>query len=213
MINVLLPVLNEVEAIPWVLERLPQGFSALVVDNGSDDGSVAMAESLGARVVTEPRRGFGAACFAGLCAASTEVVCFMDCDGSLDPADLVRIVAPIHDGRADLVIGRRRAPRGAWPPHARMANLVLARRVRSLTGSRITDLGPMRAARRQALLDLQLVDRRFGWPLEMYMKAAAAKWKIVELSVPYRARTGRSKVTGTLTGTLRAVSDMARYAR
>jgi glycosyltransferase involved in cell wall biosynthesis len=213
MIDVILPVLNEVEAIPWVLERFPQGFSALVVDNGSHDESAAAAERLGARVIAEPRRGFGAACFAGLTAASTEVVCFMDCDGSLDPFDLVRIAAPVTEGKADLAIGRRRAPKGAWPLHARAANLLLARRIRSITGRQVTDIGPMRAARRQALLDLELVDRRFGWPLEMYMKAVAANWRIVELSVSYRERTGRSKVTGTLAGTLQTVADMARYAR
>jgi glycosyltransferase involved in cell wall biosynthesis len=213
MIDVILPVLNEVQAVPWVLERFPQGFSPLVVDNGSDDGSATAAESLGARVVTEPRRGFGAACFAGLTAASTDIVCFMDCDGSLDPADLVGIAAPVQGGKADLAIGCRRAPKGAWPPHARAGNFILARRIRSITGRWVTDIGPMRAARRQALLELELVDRRFGWPLEMYMKAVAANWRIVELSVPYRARTGRSKVTGTLSGTLQTVADMARYMR
>jgi glycosyltransferase involved in cell wall biosynthesis len=213
MIDVILPVLNEVQAIPWVFDRFPQGFSPLVVDNESDDGSAATAERLGARVVTEPLRGFGAACFAGLTAASTEVVCFMDCDGSLDPIDLVRIAAPVLEGKADLAIGRRSATRGAWPLHARAANLLLARRIQSITGRRVTDIGPMRAARRQALLDLELADRRFGWPLEMYMKAVAANWRIVEISVSYRARTGRSKVTGTLTGTLQTVADMARYAR
>ena len=207
-VDVVLPVLDEAEALPWVLERMPDGYRPIVADNGSTDGSARIAAELGALVVTEDRRGFGAACFAGLQAASAPVVCFMDCDGSLDPLELPRIAAPVLAGGADLVLGARVADRGAWPLHARAANTVLARQVRSRTGLALTDLGPMRAAPRQALLDLGIRDRRFGWPLEMVLRAHAAGWRIEEDRVRYRPRAGRSKVTGTVRGTLRTVRDM-----
>lgn len=213
MPDVILPVLNEVEALPGVLAGLPAGFRPLVVDNGSDDGSAELADDLGASVVREPRRGFGAACHAGLVAATADVVCFMDCDGSLDGTDLVRVADPVERGDADLVLGARRAEPGAWPVHARLANRWLARTVRRRTGFRLQDLGPMRAARRRALLELGLRDRGSGWPLEMVLAAAAAGWTIGEVEVRYRARTGRSKVTGTVRGTARAVHDMARVLR
>jgi glycosyltransferase involved in cell wall biosynthesis len=209
MPDVILPVLDEARAIPWVLERMPPGFRPIVVDNGSIDGSAEVAAALGARVVTEPRRGFGAACHAGLLAARAEVVCFMDCDGSLDPRELPDVVAPVAAGTADLVLGAR-APtvRGAFPVHARAGNAVLARAVRRRAGVAITDLGPMRAARRIELIDLGLRDRRFGWPLEMVVRAAAAGWRIEERPVAYHPRVGRSKVTGTVRGTARTVRDM-----
>jgi glycosyltransferase involved in cell wall biosynthesis len=209
LIDVVLPVLDEREALPWVLERMPPGFAPIVVDNGSTDDSAGVARALGARVIAEPRRGFGAACFAGLLAARSEVVCFMDCDASLDPGELPAVATPVAAGEADLVLGARRAERGAWPLHARAANALLAREVRRRAGLRITDLGPMRAAPRAPLLALGLKDRRFGWPLEMVVRAAAAGWRIEEVPVPYLPREGRSKVTGTVRGTLRTVRDMA----
>ncbi|MGH9041803.1 MAG: glycosyltransferase family 2 protein, partial [Acidimicrobiia bacterium] len=172
--------------------------------------SGALAASLGARVVVEPRRGFGAACFAGLCAAAAPVVCFMDCDGSLDPADLPAVADAVIAGRADLVLGARLPERGAWPLHARLGNRLVAFEMRRRAGVDLRDLGPMRAARREDLLALGLADRRFGWPLEMVLRAAAAGWRISEVPVPYAARSGRSKVTGTVRGTLRTVADMAR---
>ena len=208
MIDVVLPVLDEREALPAVLGAMPPGYRAIVADNGSSDGSGELAAGLGATVVLEPARGFGAACWAGLSAASAEVVCFMDCDGSLDPADLPAVADPVVRGAADLVLGARRLERGAMPPHARLANRALAFELRRRTGLPLTDLGPMRAARRQALLDLGIEDRRFGWPLEMVLRAAAAGWRIEEVSVPYSARAGRSKITGTVRGTVRAVRDM-----
>jgi glycosyltransferase involved in cell wall biosynthesis len=205
-----LPVLDERAALPWVLARMPPGFDPIVVDNGSSDGSAALARALGARVVHEPRRGFGAACFAGLQAAGRDVVCFMDCDASFDPRDLPAVAAPVIARRAGLVLGARRAEPGAsWPLHARAANAVIAFELRRRTGAAVTDLGPMRAARREGLLDLGIRDRRFGWPLEMVVRAAAAGWPIQEVGVRYRAREGRSKVTGTVRGTVRAVRDMA----
>ena len=209
MAQVVLPVLDEAEAIPWVLERMPRGFEPIIADNGSRDDSAAIARRLGARVVTEPRRGFGAACHAGLAAASSDVVCFMDCDGSLDPRDLPRVAGPVERGEADLVLGTRIAERGAWPLHARLANRALALELRRRTGAPLRDLGPMRCARRGALLELGIRDRRFGWPLEMVLRAAEAGWRIGEADVPYRPRHGRSKVTGTVRGTARAVRDMA----
>ncbi len=210
MPDVILPVLDEVEAIEWVLTRMPSGYHPIVADNGSTDGSGRLARSLGAQVVDVSRRGFGAACWAGLSAASASVVCFMDCDGSLDPADLPRVSEPVAAGRVDLMLGARVPDRGAWPLHARWANRWLARQVRHRYGYEVTDLGPMRACDREALLALGLLDRRSGWPLEMVLRAGAARWRVEEAGVPYRVRTGRSKVTGTVVGTLRAVSDMRR---
>jgi rSAM/selenodomain-associated transferase 1 len=207
-VDVVLPCLDEAAALPWVLERMPDGYRAIVVDNGSTDGSAALAGSLGALVVTEPRRGFGAACHAGLLAATAELVCFCDCDASLDPTELPGLVAAVNGGTADLVLGRRRPRPGAWPVHARLANAELARRVRARTGADLHDLGPMRAARRDRLLDLGLGDRRSGYPLEMVLSGAAAGMRIAERDVGYRPRAGRSKVTGTLRGTRQAIRDM-----
>jgi glycosyltransferase involved in cell wall biosynthesis len=208
MVHVVLPVLDEAGALPWVLGRIPAGFEPIVADNGSTDGSAAVARRLGARVVSEPRRGFGAACFAGLSAATADVVCFMDCDGSLDPADLPLVAGPVEAGELDLALGARVAVGGAWPLHARVANRVLAAELRRRAGLRLRDLGPMRAAAREPLLALEIRDRRFGWPLEMVLRAADRRWRIAEVPVPYRARRGRSKVTGTVRGTARAVRDM-----
>ncbi|MEU7641309.1 MULTISPECIES: glycosyltransferase family 2 protein [unclassified Streptomyces] len=208
-VDVVLPCLDEAEALPWVLDRIPSGWRAIVVDNGSTDGSADIARALGAHVVHEPRRGFGAACHAGLTAATADVVCFCDCDASLDPALLPAVAGPVLDGSADLVLGRRRpVTRRAWPLHARLANLELARLIRRRTGLRLHDLGPMRAARRESLRALDLTDRRSGYPLQMVVRAADAGWRVAETEVPYRPRTGRSKVTGTWRGTWHAVRDM-----
>jgi len=210
VIEVILPALDEAEAIPRVLAAMPPGFVPLVVDNGSVDGTAEVAARCGARVVSEPRRGFGAACFAGLLAARSGVVCFMDCDGSLDPKELLMVARPVLSGGADLCLGSRitSAP-GAWPWHARVANRVLAFEVKRRCGLALTDIGPMRAVRRESLLELGLRDRGFGWPLEMVLRAAAADWRILETRVSYGPRLGgRSKVTGSARGTFRAVRDM-----
>jgi glycosyltransferase involved in cell wall biosynthesis len=210
MIDVVLPALDEAAALPGLLARLPAGYRAIVVDNGSTDATAAVARAHGAEVVEEPVRGFGAACFAGLSAATAEVVCFMDADGSLDPGHLELVAGPVVEGWTDLVLGARRPQRRAWPVHARAANWVLAAEVRRRTGAPMSDLGPMRAARRLPLLALGITDRRSGWPLEMVLLAARAGWRIDEVPVPYAPRIGRSKVTGTVRGTMRAVRDMRR---
>ena len=231
-VDVVLPCLDEAEALPWVLHRIPPGWRAIVVDNGSADGSPDIARDLGAHVVNEPRRGFGAACHAGLTAATADVVCFCDCDASLDPRQLPLVTAPVMAGESDLVLGCRtvtpqaeygpdhqdsrgdetaKVRRGtgrAWPVHARLGNAVLAWRLRRGAGIPLHDLGPMRACRREALVALELADRRFGYPLEMVLRAAAADWRVTEVKVDYLPRAGRSKVTGTVRGTLRAISDM-----
>jgi len=212
MPDVVLPVLNEAEALPGVLGAMPAGYRPIVVDNESEDGSGEIAARLGAEVVREPQRGFGAACYAGLLAARGEVVCFMDCDGSLDPGELPALVAMLGEG-ADLVLGARRPERGAWPTHARVANRVLVRELRRRTGLRLEDIGPMRAARREPLIELGLRDRRSGWPLEMVVRAGAAGWTIAERGVPYLRRSGRSKVTGTVRGTIGAIADMSAILR
>ncbi len=209
MIDVVLPALNEAAAIPGVVGSLPSGYRAIVVDNNSTDHTAAVARECGAIVVSESQPGFGAACYAGLMTATSEIVCFMDCDGSLDGVDLPRVVAPILAGSADLVLGARVARRGAWPIHARLANRVLAHQVRRRTGLHVGDLGPMRAARREPLIELGIADRRFGWPLEMVVLAHRAGWTITEVDVPYADRIGKSKVTGTVRGTVRAVRDMS----
>ena len=210
--DVVLPVLDEADALPIVLAGLPDGCVPIVVDNGSSDGSARIARKLGARVVDEPRRGFGAACFAGLQAATNDVVCFMDCDGSFRGGDLLGVAAPVLAGDADLVLGARQTSDG-WPMHARFANRVLAFELRRRAGVGLTDLGPMRAAPRARLLELGVRDRRSGWPLEMVLRAARAGWRIEERPIANVARIGRSKVTGTFVGTMRAVHDMAAVLR
>jgi glycosyltransferase involved in cell wall biosynthesis len=213
VVDVILPVLDEAEALPRVLARMPLGCRPIVVDNGSSDGSAEVAAGHGATVVAEERRGFGAACAAGLAAAEAEVICFMDCDGSLDPAELPKVFGPVTDGESDLVLGARVAERGSWPPHARIANRALALEVRRRSGVALRDIGPMRAAGRERLISLEIRDRRFGWPLEMVLRAAAAGWRLAEVDVAYRPRVGRSKVTGTLRGSVRAMGDMAKALR
>jgi glycosyltransferase involved in cell wall biosynthesis len=214
MTEVILPVLDEATAIPAVLAAMPLGYEPLIVDNGCGDRSAEVARRLGARVVTEPRRGFGAACWAGLEAARSELVCFMDCDGSLDPGELPAVAEPVAAGRLDLCLGARHAVPGVWPLHARLANRALAERLRRRAGVAVSDLGPMRCASREGLLSLTLRDRGFGWPLEMVLSAAAAGWRVGEIPVTYGPRLGgESKVSGSLRGSLRAVRDMSAVLR
>jgi len=208
-VDVVLPCLDEAGALPWVLERMPPGYRAIVADNGSTDGSVDVAREHGATVVHAPLRGFGAACQAGLAAVTAGIVCFLDADASCDPGELPVLVEPVLTGAADLVLGRRvPTVRGAWPAPARLANAVLAAKLRRRTGIRLSDLGPMRAARTADLCGLALADQRFGYPLEMVLRAADAGWRVREVPVRYHPRVGRSKVTGTVRGSVRTVRDM-----
>src|SRR3954470_18885936 len=192
MTDLVLPCLNEAPALERLLGRLPAGYRAIVADNGSTDDSAGVARALGASVVTVPQPGYGAAVHAGILAADPDdgVVCVMDADGSFDPAELPLVADPVRAGTARLAVGRRRpATRGAWPPHARLGNAVLARRLRRTTGLDVHDIGPMRAARRDDLLSLGLRDRRFGYPLELLVAAARAGWTVAEVDVAYHPRT------------------------
>lgn len=213
MIDLVLPALDEAAALPAVLGRVPAGVRAIVVDNGSTDATPAIAADLGAVVVAEPQRGYGAACHRGLISAEAAIVAFMDCDGSLDPAILPDMAQPVIDGEVDLMLGARDAAPGAWPVHARLANRFLAWELGRRSSVKITDIGPVRIARRVELIDLDVEDRRFGYPLETVLKAALAGWRIAERPVRYEPRTGRSKVTGTVRGTGRAIRDMSAVLR
>jgi glycosyltransferase involved in cell wall biosynthesis len=214
VVDVIFPCLNEEAALPWILGRLPEGYRAIVVDNGSTDRSAKVAAAAGALVVTEAQRGFGSAAHAGLLAATAPIVAFCDADASMDPRDLPLVVDPVHAGTVDLMLGRRRpTTRGAWPLHARFANRALSVLMRRATSLPLTDLGPMRAVRREAMLGLDLQDRRSGYPLELVLRGNAAGWRIAEIDTPYAPRVGRSKVTGTLRGTITAVKDMSRLLR
>jgi len=206
----LLPCLDEAAALPWIMGRMPTGFRPLVIDNGSRDGSAQLAADLGATVVHAERRGYGAACHAGLVAATAPLIAVMDADASLDPLQLPDLIAPLVRGEADLVVGvRRLTHRRAQPWTLRLANAELARRVRRRTGLSLRDIGPMRAARREALLGLDIQDRRSGYPVETVVRAAGAGWRVAAVDTDYLLRRGRSKVTGTPLGAWRAVRDIS----
>jgi glycosyltransferase involved in cell wall biosynthesis len=214
MTDVVLPCRDEAAALPGLLTRMPAGFRPIVVDNGSTDGTAAVARAYGAEVINVAEPGYGAAVHAGVLAADPHdgVVCVMDADGSFDPAQLPRLAGPVLAGTAQLGTGRRRpTARGVWPLHARAANAVLARRLRRTTGLEVYDVGPIRAVRRDDLLALGLRDRRFGYPLELLIAAGRAGWRVIEVDVDYHPRAAgtRSKVTGTVLGTVRAVRDMS----
>jgi glycosyltransferase involved in cell wall biosynthesis len=213
-VDVVLPCLDEAAALPGVIGALPPGYRAIVVDNGSRDGSPQVAAALGAVVVYEPKPGYGAAVHTGLQRAETDVVCFIDADGSLDPGDLPALVALLGQG-ARIAVGRRvPTSRGAWPWHARLGNRFLAAVLRR-RGLPVSDIAPARAVRRDDLLALDVRDRAFGYPLELLVKAAAAGWSVAERPVAYRPRAAgtRSKVSGSIRGTARAIRDMAGVLR
>jgi glycosyltransferase involved in cell wall biosynthesis len=213
-VTVVLPALDEAAALPAVLASFPAGVDLVVVDNGSTDGTPGVAAALGARVVREPRRGFGAACWAGVQAAPrAEVIAFADADGSFDGADLAAVAGPVLRGEADLVLGSRvrghRDP-GALSRLALAENRVLGLACGLLFGVRLSDLGPFRALRRDTLLRLGIADRGQGWPLEMVGRAALASLHVVEVPVRYHCRAGgSSKVGGSARGTARAAAHMA----
>nr|WP_225954531.1 glycosyltransferase family 2 protein [Kibdelosporangium phytohabitans] len=205
-----MPCLNEAEALPGVLRALPEGFLPLVVDNGSTDGTEQVALRLGARVVHEQRPGYGAAVHCGLVHARSDIVAVMDADGSLDPTSLPAMTELLVSEDADLVVGRRvPSHRAAQPWHARAGNALLAATLRR-RGVPVHDIAPIRVGRRTRLLELGVEDRAFGYPLELLVRAGKAGWRLREVEVDYRPRAGgRSKVSGSVRGTLRAVRDMS----
>lgn len=209
-VSIVIPALNEERSLPLVLRALPRESIAevVVVDNGSTDDTAGVARRGGARVVREKRRGYGSACLAGIAVLDhPEVVVFLDADHSDDPAELPKLVEPILEGRVDLVVGSRtlgeREP-GALLPQAVFGNWLATRLIRLFWGVRFTDLGPFRAIRAESLAQLGMRDRDFGWTVEMQVKAARFGLRCLEVPVRYRRRVGRSKITGTLLGTLRA---------
>lgn len=203
-VTVIIPCMNESGSLPDVLARIPDGYQVIVVDNNSTDDTAAVAQNLGATVVTEAQPGYGSAVHAGVLAADTEIVCVLDGDGSMDPQDLPPLVAALD--RADLAVGRRRG--GNSPIHARLGNAVLSLRLRTKYELPVHDLGAVRAVRRQALLDLNVSDRRSGYPLQLLVLASKAGWTVTELDVTYNPRTaGVSKVSGSVKGTIVAVRD------
>jgi len=210
-VAVVIPAWNEQEPLPRVLAALPGGIRrVLVVDNGSTDGTADAARHGGAEVIHEPRRGYGSACLAGIAALAGDppaVVVFLDADFSDSPGELPRLLEPIAAGRAELVIGSRilgRSERRALLPQARFGNWLATRLIRVLTGVRFTDLGPFRAIRYPTLQGLGMRDTGFGWTVEMQMRAALGGVRSAEVPVSYRRRIGRSKITGTVSGTFAA---------
>jgi len=206
--TLVIPALNEAGSIGGLVRRVPAGIvrEVIVVDNGSTDATATVAAAAGARVVHEPRRGYGAACWAGVSAVSadTDVVAFLDGDGSQSPEELPGILGPIAAGRADFVLGARRG-RGGHPAHATLGTHLIARLIAWRHGAHVTDIPPFRAIRVTLLRELDMRDRAFGWPVEMVAKAAARGARIVEVAVSQRPRAaGRSKVSGTVVGSLRA---------
>lgn len=221
-VDVIIPALDEEQSIRSVLAAIPQPpvRTVTVVDNGSRDATAERARAAGARVVSEPRRGYGAACLAGLAALpeDTDIIVFLDADGSDDPAQIVPLIAPILSGAADLVVGSRTGPgveRGALTPQQRIGNQVASVWLRTRYGLAATDLGPLRAIRKDALDSLAMADRDYGWTVEMQIKAARKGLRYAEVVVPYRCREGRSKISGTLRGTIGASAKilglLARY--
>ncbi|WP_205267450.1 glycosyltransferase family 2 protein [Mycolicibacterium sphagni] len=207
-VTVVLPCLNEAESLPAVLAGIPAGYRALVVDNNSTDDTAEVARRHGADVVCETRPGYGSAVHAGVVAAETPIVAVLDGDGSLNPADLSRMVAELERG-ADMVTGRRRPVRGLkWPWHARLGTAAVCWRLRTRHRLPVHDIAPMRVANRDALLTLGVTDRRSGYPLELLVRAAAAGWRVVEVDVDYGPRTGgTSKVSGSVRGSFIAALD------
>ncbi len=208
--DLIIPCRDEGPALGALLPRVPESFTVIVVDNGSSDDTAAVAEQLGARVIPESVPGYGAAIHAGLLAATNDYVAFMDGDGSFDPTALMPMLTQVQAGEADMALGRRRpSRRGVWPWHARVGNAVILAWLRRRIGMTVHDIAPIRVCRRQALLDLDVQDRRFGYPVELLQKATIAGWRLVESDVAYgpRAEGTKSKVSGSVIGTVRAARD------
>lgn len=208
--DVVIPCRDEAAALPLVLNAVPAEFRPIVVDNGSRDGTADVARRHGATVVEEPRPGYGAAVHAGVLAAEAPYVAVIDGDDSMDLADLPRLLRAVVDQDVTMAVGRRRpVARGVWPWHARVGTTLLAGWIRRSSGFGIHDLAPMRVCRRDDLLALDLQDRRFGYPLELMLKAARSGWTVAELDVDYRPRAAgtRSKVSGSVRGTTQVARD------
>jgi glycosyltransferase involved in cell wall biosynthesis len=220
-VSVIIPTRNEAQAIGRVLADLPSDLvnEIIVVDNRSSDETPAIAARMGARVISEARRGYGQACLTGLaCVSAPDIVVFLDGDYSDRPAELPLLLAPIAEGRADIAIGSRLAgPRtpGALPWHALFGNWLAASLITNLYGLKISDLGPFRAARADALRAVELEETTYGWAVELILKGAIRGFRIVEVPVSYHPRIGKSKISGTLRGTIGAtwfiLSLIARY--
>lgn len=208
--DLVLPCKDEAPALGDLIPRVPARFSVIVVDNGSVDGTAAVAERLGARVVRESVPGYGSAVHAGLLAATHDYVAFMDGDGSFDPAELLPLLDDVASGRADFAVGRRRpVQRGVWPWHARAGNALIVAWLRRRIAMQAHDIAPMRVSRRQDLLGLGVEDRRFGYPVELLQKVTVAGWRVSERDVGYHPRAAgtRSKVSGSVKGTVRTARD------
>ena len=208
--DLILPCRDEAAALTALLPAVPPEFAVIVADNGSVDGTADVARSLGALVVTESTPGYGAAVHAGLLAATSEYVAFMDGDDSFDPAELLPMLEDVRSGRADLAVGRRRPQsRRVWPWHARLGNGLIVWWLRRRIGMQAHDIAPIRICRRDELLALDVRDRRFGYPVELLQKATLAGWRLSERDVTYRPRAvgTRSKVSGSVRGTARAARD------
>lgn len=209
-VSVIIPTHNEAQSIALVLADLPSDLTTevIVVDSNSNDGTPEIAASMGARVIQEPRRGYGRACLTGLAAAnSPDLVVFLDGDYSDRPSELPVLLAPIIEGRADISLGSRlqgRRSAGALPWHQAFGNRLAASLVRLLYGLRITDLGPFRAGRVEVLRALTLEETTYGWAVEMILKGALAGYRVVEVPVSYYPRIGTSKISGTVKGTVGA---------
>jgi glycosyltransferase involved in cell wall biosynthesis len=209
-VSVIIPTRNEASGLAHVLADLPAGLvdEVLVVDSDSTDGTPEVAARMGARVIPEPRHGYGRACLTGIAhASSPDVIVFLDGDNSDRPAELPRLLAPIAEGRADITIGSRLAgprERGAMAWHVAFGNRAAAFLIDTLFGQRITDLGPFRAARADVLRQLALEETTYGWAVEMILKGALHGFRVVEVPVSYYPRIGRSKISGTVRGTVGA---------
>jgi glycosyltransferase involved in cell wall biosynthesis len=214
-VALIIPVLNEADTIGGVVRAVPRDIvdEVIVVDGGSTDETLARARAAGARVLAEPRSGYGAACLAGVGATERPVVAFIDGDGSDDPAEIPRLVAPILAGDQDFVIGSRargEREKGSMGMHQLVAGHVAGLLMRALYGVRYTDMCPLRAIRRDALHRLGMREKAYGWNLEMQMRAARAGLRILELPVRHRNRAGgASKVAGSLKGSVQASWQIA----
>ncbi|MBI1387729.1 MAG: glycosyltransferase [bacterium] len=209
-VDVVIPAYNEERSIARVIEAIPHDSISrvIVVDNASTDATARLAKEAGAVVVSKPRRGYGGACLRGIEeAGKADVIVFLDGDFSDDPSRLPDLIAPIKRGEADLVIGSRilgDADPGALPPHARFGNQLACFLIRGMYGYRFTDLGPFRAIRTEALRRLNMTDRDYGWTVEMQVRAAIMGIRCMEIPVPYKIRVGRSKISGTFSGSVKA---------